>query len=45
MLLPGEYQVSDVAVPWPVHIMGGGDFPGDVVLVCRKGADTVLDFR
>lgn len=46
VLLPGEeHDVSDVVVPFPLHIMGGGSAPEQTLLTCARGADTALDFR
>lgn len=44
-LAPGVHAIADVALPWPLHLLGGGSRPEDTVLVCPRGADTGLDFR
>ena len=43
---PGAWhEARDVAVRWPLRIVGGGDAPADTVLHCPRGADAALDFR
>ncbi|KAK9813155.1 hypothetical protein WJX72_009933 [[Myrmecia] bisecta] len=44
---PGETHIAqDVAIPWPLQLLGGGSMPESTVLTCPKGADAAaLDFR
>lgn len=37
--------MSDVVVPWPLHLLGGGLSHEDTVLAAPRGADAALDFR
>ena len=43
---PGaSHEARDVAVRWPLRIVGGGDAAAETVLQCPRGADAALDFR
>ncbi len=43
---PGAWhEARDVAVRWPLRIVGGGAAPADTVLHCPRGADAALDVR
>ncbi|EIE26770.1 hypothetical protein COCSUDRAFT_59281 [Coccomyxa subellipsoidea C-169] len=45
VLEPGEHDVADVHISWPLHLVGGGITADDTVLRCSKSRDGVLDFR
>lgn len=45
MLEPGEHDLADVHICWPLHLVGGGLTADDTVLRCSQSRDGALDFR
>lgn len=45
VLEPGTHDVGDVHIPWPLHLVGGGQTADDTVLCCSQSIDGALDFR
>ena len=45
VLEPGEHDVADVHISWPLYLVGGGLTADDTVLRCSQSTDGVLDFR
>ena len=40
-----SHAVQDVAVNWPLRLLGGGKAAEETLLICTVGANSAVDFR